>query len=604
MPAPDPREERHLSDPRPQRKLAAILAADVVGYSSLMEADEAGTLKRVKTAAAEIVEPAVAARGGRIVKTTGDGLMAEFSSAVDAVDCAIAIQRAMAEREAGHAALERLRYRIGVNLGDVIEENGDIFGDGVNLATRLEALAEPGDVAVSGTVHDQVEGKVGVVFTDVGRHTVKNMARPVQVWRWGPEPAAPPLAAPVPSNGAPRLLLPDKPSIAVLPFENRSPDPEQDFFADGITEDIITELSRSRNLFVIARNTSYSYKGRAVDAAQVARELGVRYVLEGSVRRAGNRLRLNAHLINAPTRKHVWSDRYDRDVEDVFAVQDEITQTIVTALEPEVIGAERGRANRAAPESLDAWGLYQRGLGHIYRFTHEDIAKGEALFARAIAADPNFARAHAGLSFAYFSYAFLGYRGERARYAELAMETATRSVDRDARDPVGHWALARAFMIRGQLDEAIASFTTAIDLNPNFAHAYYNLAWAQCMAGQAAEAMANVDRAQRLSPRDPLLFAFIAMRAQAAFQLREFKAAADLIRQAMREPGAHIMIRAMLVAILGKASELEEAKAELARLHEERPGFSQADFFLAFPYRKPEGRALIREGLAAAGMPA
>src|SRR5467141_1862632 len=381
------------------RRLTAILAADVAGYSRLMGADEEGTHERLKAHLGQLVDPKIKEHRGRTVKNTGDGLLAEFASVVDAVRCAVEVQRGMIDREPEMPDERRIRFRIGINLGDVIAESDDIFGDGVNVAARLEALAEPGGICISRTVRDHIRDKLAYRFDDMGEQQVKNIARPVRVYRvsdirGGPQiPSAPAL---------PTLPLPDKPSVAVLPFTNMSAEPEQEFFADGIAEDVITALSRYPSLFVIARNSCFTYKGRAVDLKQVGRELGVRYVLEGSLRRAGNRIRVIAQLVEAETGKHVWADRYDREVADIFALQDEIAEAVTIAVAPAVAGAEQQRALRKPPESLDAWAAYQRGLWHLMKFTADDNSAALRFFQQAIDIDPTFTGGYWGLAAARF----------------------------------------------------------------------------------------------------------------------------------------------------------------------------------------------------------
>lgn len=347
-----------MAKERVQRRLAAILAADVVGYSRLIEANEEGTRTRLRRLHAELIDPRIEADGGRIVKMTGDGVLAEFPSAIDAVRNALAIQTDLCLCNAELPENYRIAFRVGINVGDVIVEEDDIHGDGVNIAARLESICEPGEVYVSGTVREHVEGKLAITFDDLGNKKLKNITRPVAVFRARPrsDDHAPPLqtAAPLPPS--------DKPSIAVLPFENLSGDPDQDYFSDGISEDIITGLSRVRTFLVIARNSTFSYKGKSSDIRQVARALGVRYVLEGSVRKAGNRVRITAQLIDATSGAHIWADRYDREMEDIFAVQDEITQTVIGAIQPELSRAEQRRALMKPPESLGAWELYSKGL--------------------------------------------------------------------------------------------------------------------------------------------------------------------------------------------------------------------------------------------------
>ena len=378
-----------------ERRLSAILAADVVGYTRLMKADEAGTHARLKAVRSDIVDPKIAECGGRIVKTTGDGMLVEFTSAVEAVRGAVEVQEKLAA-EGGD-----IRFRVGVNIGDIIIEADDIFGDGVNLPARLEAAAPEGGILISAAVHDHVAGKIDATFSDGGEQSFKNVSKPVQVWRWQPDGAS--------VSEAPPLALSDKPSIAVLPFDNMSGDPEQEYFSDGITEDIITALSKFRWFFVTARNSTFAYKGQSPNVPQVARELGVQYVLEGSVRKVGKRVRITGQLIDALSGNHIWAERYDRELDDIFELQDEITSAITGAVAPELADTLRARSVQKAPESLDAWDLHNRAMWHLYRFNKEDAAAAEELFERAIAADPSFAAAHASLAYHYYLDVVLGY---------------------------------------------------------------------------------------------------------------------------------------------------------------------------------------------------
>ena len=366
------------------RRLAAIFAADVAGYSRLMGDDEEGTHERLRAHLREVVDPKIREHRGRIVKNTGDGLLAEFASVVDAVRCAVEVQAGMADRNAAIPANTRIDFRVGVHQGDVVIEDNDIFGDAVNVAARLEGLAEPGGICVSARVRGDAAGKLDLAFEDLGEQALKNIARPVRAYRVAMERPAEAAKEPVP------LPLPDKPSIAVLPFANMSDDPEQEYFADGMVEEIITALSKLRWFFVIARNSSFAYKGRAVDIKQVGRELGVRYVLEGSVRRGGNRLRITAQLVDAATGNHVWAERYDRDLADIFAVQDETTERVVAAIEPELYAAEHIRSQRKPQRSLDAWECIIRALAHVGQSTRAGREEAEALCRRAIAIAPDY----------------------------------------------------------------------------------------------------------------------------------------------------------------------------------------------------------------------
>ncbi len=576
-----------------QRKLAAIVSADVAGYTRMMQANEAGTHARLQKRYRDLVAPSTDGHGGRIVKLMGDGLLAEFPSVVNAVEWAVDVQTGNARRNAETPPDQRIVYRIGINLGDVIVDGDDLFGDGVNVAARLQEIADEDGICLSDDAHRQVRGKTGAAFDDGGTVNLKNVTGPVRVWRWTAQGAA----------GQAVLALPDKPSIAVLPFDNMSGDPEQAYLADGISEDIITELSRFRSLFVIARNSSFTYKGQATDVQRIAAELGVRYILEGSVRKGGNRIRVTAQLIDAPSRAHVWAERYDRELEDLFALQDEITRTIVAALEPEMSSAERDRARRTPPDSLDAWGLYQRGLWHAYRFTASDNAEARSLFERATAADPNFAPAFAGLSLAYFSNAYLGYEGDRDRFRTLALEAAQRAVALDDRDETARWALGRAYMIGAQQNQAIAEFETAIELNPNYAHAHYNLGWSLVLAGRSAESLSYLDTAERLSPHDPLQFAICAVRAHALILTDDLEAALIEAQRSARHPNTHANSRAPLVSVLGLLGRTEEARAELANIIAERPDYSCREYILSFPFQNQGDLDTILSGLTAAGVP-
>ena len=385
-----------MAGARVERRLAAILAADVAGYSRLMGVDEEGTLAALKALRHELIDPKIAEHHGRIVKTTGDGALVEFASAVDAVRCAIEIQRVMAERSAARSDNRRIEFRIGIHVGDIIIDDNDIFGDGVNIAARLEGIAEPGGVCMSDDAYRQVRGKIEMACDDIGLQALKNIAEPLRAWRLNRGDQSAATAQPAsPASQAPALALPDKPSIAVLPFQNMSGDPEQEYFADGMVEDIITGLSRIRWLFVIARNSSFIYKGRSVDITRVGRELGVRYVLEGSVRKAATRVRITSQLIEATTGRHLWAERYDRDLHDIFELQDEITMSVVAAIEPSVRQAEIERVRRKRPENLDAYDLVLRAIPHASAATPDEASTALALLERAIVLEPDYALAHA-----------------------------------------------------------------------------------------------------------------------------------------------------------------------------------------------------------------
>ena len=489
-----------------ERRLAAILSADVAGYSRLMGADEVGTLASLKSHRAELIDPAIAEHRGRIVKLMGDGALVEFPSVVDAVECAVAIQQGMTARNAEVGEDKRIDFRIGVNLGDIIIDGDDIYGDGVNLAARIQEIATPGGVCISGDSYRQVRGKIDAAFDDLGEQAVKNISEPVRVYRWTDAAPDPMPTTPGVEDAPP---LPDKPSIAVLPFTNMSGDPDQEYFADGISEDIITELSRFRSLFVIARNSSFSYKAKSVKVQDIGRDLGVAYVVEGSVRKAGNRVRITAQLVAAESGNHLWAERYDRDLDDIFAVQDEVTHAIVTAIEPTLGSAERGRAHRKPTESLDAWESYQRGLWHSYRYSAADNTEAQSFFRRAIELDPNFAPAHAGLAHAIYLSFFLGFRTDRAPALGEARAAAQRAVTLDGDDALAHAIAGRVHTMLGERDAAISACETALALNPNLAMARLVLGNSLGIIGRYEESIVELDEAIRLSPRDPMLWNFL-----------------------------------------------------------------------------------------------
>ena len=577
-----------------ERRLVAILAADVAGYSRLMGADEAGTLARLKAVLAEVVEPTVAARSGRIVKLMGDGVLAEFASVVDAVQCAADIQSAMAGRNAGEPGDRRIEYRIGVNLGDVIVDGDDIHGDGVNIAARLETLAEPGGVCISGAAYDQVRGKLDVAFEDMGEQVLRNIAQPVRAWR---------VVAAGEARAGP-LPLPDKPSIAVLPFANMSGDAEQEFFADGITEDLITGLSRIRWFFVIARNSTFTYKGQAVEVTQVARELGVRYVLEGSVRKGGNRVRITAQLVDATTGNHVWAERYDRDIDDIFALQDEMTQMIVGAVEPELSAAERDQAVRKPPESLDAWETYQRGLWHMWGFTREDNAQAQRILRRARELDPNFATAYAYEAYAYYISVMVGYSESPDEDIAAGLATAGKAVAIDDRDAVGYFALGRIYMLRGEHDRSVAELERSLTLNPSFAQAYHGLGFALALSGRLEEAIGAFEQTIRLSPRDPIMWATTVTRSMTCTLLHRYDEAAEWARKTIREPRAKgYWPHAALASALGNLGQADGARAAVDAALKEKPDLTLAYLRKTLPTREAGGLEPYLEGLRKAGLP-
>jgi adenylate cyclase len=579
---------------RVERRLAAILAVDVVGYSSLMERDEDRTLARLKALRREFVEPSIAEHRGRVVKLMGDGALCEFGSVVDAVACAVLIQRGMAQREEDVPEPERIRFRIGVNLGDVIHEaDGDIYGDGVNVAARLEQLCEPGGVVVSGTVYDHLRGELCRDLEYLGERRLKNIERPVRVYRVTGDPAAPP--------GSPALSLPDRPSVAVLPFDNMSADPEQEFFADGITEDITTALSRLRGLFVIARNSSFAYKGKAVDVREVGRALGVRYVLEGSVRRSGQRLRITAQLAESATGQHLWADKYDGASEDVFDLQDRITADVVGAIEPSVQRAEIERARRKRPDSLDAYDRYLRALPHAWANVRGEADKALLLLGEALALDPNYAAAH-GLAAWCHQQRFVRYTRDPTD-REAALRHARAALATGADDPTA-LALGALVVAISERDYATASGAVgrALAINPSSALGWGVAAIVSAFAGDYAAALDRAARAIRLNPLDPLRY-----HPELAVAVAEFfggryaeaaQAAARTVQAAPSFPVGH----AMLAASLLRAGRTDEARAAARRLLVIQPAF-RADWMGHIGHPDPAEVDRLRATLREAGVP-
>jgi adenylate cyclase len=580
------------------RRLTAILAADVAGYSRLMGADEEGTHERLKAHLGELVNPKIGEHRGRTVKNTGDGFLAEFPSVVDAMRCAAEVQRGMVERNAGTPPEERIAFRIGVNLGDIIIDENDIFGDGVNIAARLEALAEPGGICVSRVVRDQVRDKLAIPFEDMGEQQVKNIARPVRVYRVRDRTG--PVEQPSPASPQP-LPLPEKPSIAVLPFANMSGDPEQEYFADGITEDITTALSKLRWFFVIARNSSFMYRGRATDVKQVGRELGVRYLLEGSVRRAGNRMRITAQLVDAISGNHVWAERYDRELADIFAVQDEITERVVAAIEPQLYAAEHFRSQRKPPKSLDAWECVVRALACAAQSSLQGYTEAEALCRRAIAIAPEYGQAHSLLAWAMLRRT--DWAGDVTTFLAQAEREARTALDFDERDPWAHLTYGLVLYRKRGYGEAERAFRRALDLNPNFALAYAVLGLPLAFQGAYEEGLKSAEHALRLSPSDPL----VGRQAWHTIAFAHFAAGhyADCMIAARntieRHPG-HLPARFVLVAaaaLAGDAATATEAGAALLQL---RPNFSLTWMRENMTLAGDAGERFLA-GLRKAGMP-
>jgi adenylate cyclase len=562
-------------DEPPQRRLAAIVSTDVVGYSRLMGADEAGTLARMKTYRAEVWNPQIEKHGGRIVGTAGDALLVEFASAVSAVECSLGVQQQMAAREADQPDETRMLLRIGVNIGEVVVDGDDIFGDGVNVAARLQALAPAGGICLSGKVYDEINGKVAAAFEDAGTHAVKNIARPVPVRRWSPEATSGKDAAPGPTPAQPF----EKPAVAVLPFDNMSGDAEQEYFVDGITEDLITELSKFRWLAVIARNSTFVYKKQAVDIPQVARELGVGYVVEGSVRKAGERVRVTAQLIEAPSNEHIWAERYDRRLDDIFELQDEITRTLVGVIEPELANRERVRSRNKPTESMTAWDLYQRGLHHRWRFAPDDMAKAHDYFDQAIATDPNFAAAYAHRAWTIYYEVMTVPAAERADAITAASADARRAIELDDRDSLGYCAYGFILTIAYDYTNAAQQFRRAIEFNPSLAAAHYGLALAEGLARGPdgfEDSQRAIDMAIKLSPNDPMMWTFLSTKGASLLASGDYEAALAVYRRANQFPQALFWAPLGLAACLWHLGDEKEACAIVASQRSEVPGLSVA----------------------------
>src|SRR5271165_6708653 len=589
------------------RKLAAILAADVVGFSRLAGADEDRTLARLRALRSDLIDPTISVHNGRVVKRTGDGALVEFRSAVDAVRCAIEVQHGMVERNAGLPPERRIEFRIGVHVGDVVEESdGDLMGDGINIAARLESIAKPGAICLSEDAYRQVRARLDLAVTDLGQTRLKNIAEAVRVYSVDVAPAPQPPAEkdlePAQKSSS-ALSLPGKPSIAVLPFQNMSGDPEQDYFVDGMVEDIITGLSRIRWLFVIARNSSFIYKGKPIDVRQAGRELGVRYLLEGSVRKAGARLRITAQLIEAETGAHVWADRYDGAVEDVFDLQDKLTQNIVGILEPNLRRAEIERAQRKRPESLDAYDLHLRAMPHMESAMPEEAAVCVGYLEQALKLDPNYAIAHAYMAAALETQFLRGDHDPAKATAAVLHARAALTFGGD--DPT---ALAVASLVVLHLghdfEAASGAIARAIALNPSSAAAHFFGAHIHAYSGDVATAEDLASQALRLSPFDPT--SHLALNALGTVRMREgrFDEAASQYSKAVQANPRFSVSYALYAAALAQAGRTEEARAVAGRLLALQPNFTVTSFLSrALSFMREELVQAVSSGLRTAGLP-
>ena len=573
------------------RKLAAILYADMAGYSRLMGEDEAGTQK-ILGQYLDAMAAAIEAHQGRVVHYAGDAVLAEFQSVVAAVTCAVEIQKDLGVRGAGIPAQRRVQFRIGVNLGEVIVSRDDIYGDGVNVAARLEGLAEPGGICVSAAVHDQVAGKLEVAFADMGEQTVKNIAKPVHAYRVVPANAA--------GDDSPAAALLERPAVAVLPFTNLSGDPEQEYFSDGLTEDIITALAAWRSFPVIARNSTFAYKGQSPDVREVAGKLGARYVLEGSVRRAANRLRITAQLIDATTGHHIWADKFDRDASDLFELQDEITQRIAALVEPKLQQAERKLSAMTKPKSLDAWDCYQRGMAFYYQFTKQDNVRARGMFKRACVLDPTYSQAFTGLALTYQQEILLEYTDRREESIAKLFEAARQAVALDDADSMAHVMLCFACRWARKHDLAITEAEIAVELNPSNAFARFHLGNVQDLAGEPEKGIANMKLGLQLNPQDPRIHLLFSLMARANLNARQYQEAVTWARKAIHRGPDHARAHTILAIGLAHLGQQVEARAALDECERIRSGFAERWVSLR-QYRSPADNEHLFDGLRRAG---
>jgi adenylate cyclase len=584
------------------RRLAAILAADVAGYSRLIGADEEGTLNRLRLIRTEVIDPKITEHRGRIVKTTGDGFLVEFSSVVDALRCAVQWQHGMHERSAVTPGDDRIEFRIGVHQGDIVVEDDDIFGDGVNVAARLEALAEPGGICVSARVQEDVAGRLDLTFDDLGEQSLKNIARPVRVYRVRLTIAenSPKVT---PTESGPALALPDKPSIAVLPFVNMSGDPEQEYFADGMVEEIITALSRIRWLFVIARNSTFTYKGQAVDVKQVGRELGVRYVLEGSVRKAGQRVRITGQLIDATSGTHLWADRFDGSLEDVFDLQDKVASSVAGVIEPALRQAEIERARRKRPDSLDAYDLYLRALPFAYTSMPEDAEKALGYLEQAIKVEPDFAVAHAIIAWCQEQRYLRGGLHKDARAIALRHARVAIALGGDDATALAIAGLVIGFLEPRDYDVAVSAFDRSLALSNSSALALGFSAVTRAWHGESTIAIKQAEQALRLSPLfDPLSkerYMAIAIAHFVAGRFEESTSAASRAVQANPRFSPPYWMRCAALASLGRIDEAEAVAEQLLKI---QPQFTIGSIISA-PFAKREILGALGDALRRVGLP-
>jgi adenylate cyclase len=576
---------------RLKRKLAAILSADVKDYSRLMENDEeatVATLKRYREIFARLIQQ----YRGRVVDSPGDNLLAEFPSVVDAVECAVDIQKALRSENVELQGPRRMAFRIGINLGDVILDEERIYGDGVNIAARMENLAEGGGICISGTVFDNIENKVNLSFQYLGEQAVKNISKPVRAYKVLFESNA------AITEDAEKLDMPDKPSIAVLPFTNMSGDPEQEYFSDGITEDLITDLSKISGLFVIARNSVFTYKGKAVKVQDVSRELGVRYVLEGSVRKAGDRVRITSQLVEATTGGHLWAERYDRELKDIFALQDDVTQQIVTALAVQLTDEEWKRLARKGTENIDAYDYVLRGMEYLYRFTKEANTEGRSMLQKAVQQDSRYAFAYSQVGRSYMNEWSFGWSGDPATM-DRAFDLAQQAISLDKSEPNAHALLSEVFLWRKQYDQSIEEIEKVIQVAPNNADALASLAGVLCWAGNPEEAISIVNRAMQLNPFSPVWYEWNL--GHAYFLTERLEKAITTHRKVIDRNPNFLPSYAYLAASYIELGREEEALIEAAGLERLSPYTALEDWKKRLPYKDPKVLERLCDDLKKAG---
>jgi adenylate cyclase len=573
-----------------QRRLAAIVSADVVGYSRLMGVDEVGTLAALRTHRAELIDDKIADHGGRIVKTMGDGLLLEFPSVVNATACAIEIQEGMAVRNAEIPGDKRIIFRIGVNLGDIIIEGEDILGDGVNIAARIEGLADEGGVSLSNRAYEEVRDRLGVTFMDTGEQELKNIARPVQVWSWSPA------TTDAAQSTNPRHEQKERPVVAVMPFHNLSGDPDQEYFSDGLTEDIITAMAHYRTFPVISRNSTFAYKGKTTDVRTLASELGARYILEGSVRKNVNRVRISAQLTDGPNGVNVWAERFDRDLTDIFDLQDEIVQRITATVEPEMHRAERQRSVGMNAQNLDAWDFYHRGWSKVFEYTKEGNELARGFFEKAIEKDPNYRAAFTGIAYSHHRDLTAEHADDRQDAIEKCLEAARRGVALDPVNSNARVALAQAYIWPDKRDLALAEARKALELNPNNAWALTVYGTLLDSTGDFAGGKQSIEKALELNPRDPRNHISLTLLARAYLNARLYESAVEWAQRALEHLPGHANANYVMAASLGHLGRLEESRAALAACEQVQPGFLEKRKTWK-PYSDPINNDHILEGI-------